>query len=102
MDLSKYIQYIKEFHNNNQVELTFVHQHLDKHLNQEGVEENQTEIEHILDFLYQKPDMDISKVGYKVLAQKANKWSMKLQLKASKKDTEIRNKDWSISLDFKD
>lgn len=102
MDLSKYIQYIKEFHNNNQVELTFVHQHLDKHLNQEWVTEDQTEIEHILDFLYQKHDMDISKVGYKVLAQKANKWSMKLQLKASKKDTEIRNKDWSISLDFKD
>jgi hypothetical protein len=27
---------------------------------------------------------------------------MKLQLKASKKDTEVRNKDWSVSLDFKD
>lgn len=102
MATSKYIQYIKEFHHNNQVELTFVYQHLDKHLNQEWVIEDQTEIEHILDFLYQKPDMDISKVWYKVLAQKANKWSMTLQLKASKKDTEVRNKDWSVSLDFKD
>jgi hypothetical protein len=60
--MNKYIQYIAEFHQNNKVELTFVEHHLAKHLSTEGVTEDQTEIEHILDFLYQKPDMDISKV----------------------------------------
>jgi hypothetical protein len=56
----KYYQYIKEFHNNNQVEIDFIDNQLSKHLKDN--QENQTEIETILDYLYSNPKVDISKI----------------------------------------
>ena len=92
----KYLQYIKEFHNNNQVEVYFVNNQLSKHLKEN--EENQTEIEHILDYLYSNPKIDISKIWYITIKEKAEKRNNKLQSIKIKDDS-----DWiDIVLDFKD
>jgi hypothetical protein len=48
--MKKYITYINEFHNSNQNEIDFINNQLKKHLVDN--EENQTEIEEILDFLF--------------------------------------------------
>jgi hypothetical protein len=40
-------------------------------------QENQTEVEEILDFLYSN-DIDISKIGYKTILEKTQKWHKKL------------------------
>jgi hypothetical protein len=56
----KYHKYIKEFHNNNQVEIDFIDNQLSKHLKDN--QENQTEIETILDYLYSNPKVGISKI----------------------------------------
>jgi len=80
----KYLQYIKEFHENNQIEIDFVNNQLTKYMKEN--QEDQTEIETILDYLYsEKPD--ISKIGYKTIFEKTNKWHKKLQ-SVSTKDNE--------------
>lgn len=48
--MKKYIQYVEQFHENKKNEIDFINNQLAKHLVDN--EENQTEIEHILDFLY--------------------------------------------------
>ena len=97
--MNNYIQYINEFHEWNQVEIDFVNNQLKKHL--EINEENQTEIEHILDFLFSNPKTNISKIWYVTIKEKADKWTTKIQSKVSK-DTEQEWVDYDIFLDFKD
>lgn len=84
--MQKYIQYIVEFHNSNPVEIDFINNHLRKHL--ENNEENQTEIESILDYLFSNTKVDIFKIGYTTILEKTEKWHKKLQSVATK-DTEI-------------
>jgi len=72
----KYIQYVNEFHEWNQLEIDFINNQLVKYLQKN--EENQTEIEHILDYLYNN-NIDISKIWYSTIKEKAEKWNKKLQ-----------------------
>jgi len=58
-NMEKYLDFIREFHDNNPIEIEFVNNHLKKHLVNNP--ENKDEIEQILDFLYSKK-IDISKV----------------------------------------
>jgi hypothetical protein len=58
--MQKYLTLINEFHNSNPVEIEFVEKILTPHLATNT--ENQTEIEEILDFLYSKPKLDLSKL----------------------------------------
>ena len=96
--MKKYLQLIKEFHENNPVEIYFVKNHLVKHLDDNT--EDQTEIESILDYLYsEKPD--ISKIWYKTILEKTKKWHKKLQA-VSSKDTEKAWEDYEIVKDFWD
>jgi uncharacterized protein YwgA len=83
--MSKYLQYISEFHENKQVEIDFINNHLKKHL--ETNPENQDEVEQILDYLYSNT-VDISKIGYSTILEKTEKWHKKLQ-NVSIKDTEV-------------
>ena len=83
--MKKYLTYVAEFHENKPKEIEFINNHLKKHL--EKNEENQTEIETILDFLYSNKRIDISKIGYQVALEKTEKWHKKLQ-SISIKDTE--------------
>ena len=81
--MKDYLIFIQEFHESNPIELEFVKNHLSKHLEKE--QENQDEIEKILDYLYsEKPD--ISKIGYKTILEKTEKWHKKLQSKSHKSD----------------
>ena len=96
--MQNYILYIQEFHNSNPVELEFVKNHLQKHLKDH--EENQTEIETILDYLFANP-IDISKIGYSTLLEKTEKWHKKLQSVAIK-DSEEEWEDYEVFMDFGD
>ena len=83
--MKNYNQYIQEFHESNPVELEFVDRQLSEYLKEN--QENQDEIEKILDYLYSvKPD--ISKIGYKTILEKTEKWHKKLQ-SVKTKDNEI-------------
>jgi uncharacterized protein YwgA len=83
--MKDYKQYVEEFHESNPIGLQFVSTNLVKHLKEN--KENQDEIEQILDYLYsEKPD--ISKIGYKTILEKTEKWHKKLQ-SVKTKDTEI-------------
>ena len=94
--MNKFLQYIQEFHENNQKEIDFVNNQLSKHLNDNDIQD--TEIEHILDYLYSNPKLDISIIGYKTIKEKADKRNTKLQTIKVKDDT-----DWiDIVLDFND
>ena len=96
--MKKYIEYINKFHEWNPIEIDFINKHLSNHLKDN--QENQTEIETILDYLYSKKP-DISKVWYKVLLQKTEKWHKSLQ-KLESKDNEIEWVDYEIIKDFWD
>lgn len=50
--MQKYIEYVNRFHEWNEIEIVFIQNQLKKHL--EKNQENQTEIEEILDYLYSK------------------------------------------------
>lgn len=96
--MQDYKKYVEEFHESNPIGLNFVYNHLPRHLKDN--EENQDEIEQILDYLYsEKPD--ISKIGYKTILEKTEKWHKKLQ-SVKTKDTEIEGTDYDVILDFKD
>ena len=97
--MKNYIEYIKQFHNWNQNEIDFVNNQLTKYLLEN--EEDQTEIETILDFLYSNPKKDLSKIGYKTILEKTEKWHKKLQ-SVSSKDNEKEWVDYEVVLDFKD
>ena len=89
--MDKYLLLIKRFQDNNKAGIYFVENQLKKHL--ESNEENQTEIEHILDYLYSTNK--IFKIGYITIKEKADKWSKKLQ-KLSSKDKEKEGKDYEV------
>jgi hypothetical protein len=67
---------VNAFHEGNLSGISFIENQLTKHL--ENNEENQTEIEHILDFLYSNQDKDYSSIGYKTIKEKADKWTKKM------------------------
>lgn len=96
--MKKYLTYISEFHENNIIEIEFVNNHLKKHLIDN--EENQTEIETILDYLYSNK-VNISKIGYSTILEKTEKWHKKLQSVAIK-DIEKEWEDYEIYMDFWD
>ena len=97
--MNKYIQFVNEFHEWNKAEIDFLNKQLVKHLltNQE----NQTEIETILDFLFANKDKDLSKCWYKTILEKTEKWHKKLQ-SLSITDNEKVWEDYQIVKDFWD
>ena len=97
--MRKYIDYVYQFQDGNVKGIEFIKNHLAKYLQEN--QENQTEIEHILDYLYSHPKLDISKIGYTTISAKAEKWIKKLQTLASK-DTEVEGTDYAIDFDFDD
>ena len=74
--MQNYIWMVNAFHEGNLSGISFIENQLTKHL--ENNEENQTEIEHILDFLYSNQDKDYSSIGYKTIKEKADKWTKKM------------------------
>ena len=90
--MNKYIQYVNEFHEWNQIEIDFVNLQLKKHLHDN--EENQTEIEHILDFLY-STSKDVSNIWYSTISSKAEKRTKKLMEGADMSD-EIEGEDYEV------
>ena len=97
--MEKYINYVREFHENNEQGLFFVKNQLKKHL--ETNEENQTEIETMLDYLYSNQSVDISQIWYKTILQKTNKRHKKLQSVATK-DQEVEWEDYEVYHDYWD
>ena len=97
--MKKYIDYVKQFHEWNQTEIEFIENQLKKHLSEN--EENQTEIETILDYLFSNPKVNISKIWYKTILEKTEKWHKKLSQLETKDDEEVWV-DYEIVLDFKD
>ena len=96
--MKKYLDFVREFQNDNEFGKYFIENQLTKHL--EKNPENQTEIEHILDYLYStKKKFEL--VGYKTISEKAMKWSEKLQNSASIKNKEIEDKDFSVVKEWK-
>jgi len=81
--MGNYLSYIREFHENNQIEIDFINNQLKKHL--ETNPEIQDDIEQILDYLFSNK-IDISKIGYKTILEKTEKWHKKLQQVSTKKD----------------
>lgn len=96
--MTKYLQYVREFHDNNELEIDFINNQLKKHL--ETSPESQDEVEQILDYLFSNK-IDISKIGYKTLLEKTVKWHKKLQQVSTKKD-EVEGVDYEVFHDFKD
>jgi len=96
--MKDYKSYIKEFHDNNQIEIDFIENQLSKYLIEE--KENQDEIEQILDYLYSKKP-EIEKIWYKTLLEKTKKRHKKLQ-EVSNKDTEKEWVDYKVVKDFND
>lgn len=84
--MNKYIQYVQEFQENNEKGISFINTILPKRLLEN--QEDQTEIEHILDYLYNNQKVDISKIGYKTIKEKAEKWNKKLQAIKVKDDSD--------------
>jgi len=82
--MKKYLDFVREFHENNESGIAFVSNQLKKHLLENT--ENQTEIETILDFLYANQKTDISKIGYATILAKTEKWHKKLQSVTIKND----------------
>jgi len=89
--MNKYLTYIKEFQGNNPSCIFFVENQLAKHL--EDNPEDQTEIEHILDYIYSTNKT--FKIGYKTIKEKADKWNSKLQNQKIK-DTEKEGVDYEV------
>ena len=97
--MQKYLDFVREFHENNENGIAFVSNQLKKHLLENP--ENQTEIETILDFLYSNPKTDISKIGYATILAKTDKWHKKLKSVAIKND-ETEWIDYEVVKDFGD
>ena len=89
--MNKYIVYIKEFHEWNELEINFIETKLKWN-------EDQTVVEHILDFLYNN-EINISNIWYKTINEKAKKWNKKLQ-QIKVKDNEKEWIDYETILDF--
>lgn len=92
-----YTDYVNRLHEWNENELYFINNQLKKHL--QGPE-NQTEIEHILDFLY-STKKSYKNIWYKTILAKTIAWDKKLQ-ELSSKDNEIEWIDYEVVHDFND
>lgn len=93
--MEKYIQYVENFHENNQKEIEFLNK-----FKEEIREKKQTEIEEILDFLYSNKEKDFSQIGYNTIKEKKDKWHKML---AKKNITdEVEGVDFDIVKDFSD
>jgi len=89
----KYITYVNEFHAWNEIEMVFIKNILTPHLKDN--EENQTEIEHILDYLFHKPTTSLS-YSYSHLLAKAEKYFKK------QNDNVVLDKSWEVEgVDYK-
>lgn len=84
--LENFIQYVRDFHNNNEQGLQFINLVLSEHIKDNPV--NQTEVEHILDFLYHNKVKDVSKISYQHFIDKTKKWDKKLQSIKLKDDSD--------------
>jgi len=91
-----FIEYINIFQEWNEFWLYFIEKFWD-----ELEKYNQTDIEHILDFLY-STKKKYKSIWIKTILEKANSWSKKLQEQASKKDNEIEWVDIKTAYDFWD
>jgi len=89
--MHKYLEYVKEFQADNEACKHFVNNQLVNHLKDNP--ENQTEIEHILDYLYSTNKTFT--VGYKTIKEKADKWNKKLQ-STTAKDKEEEGADYKV------
>lgn len=74
--MNKYIQYINEFQESNVKWINFINNTLSIYL-KDWNKENQTDIEHILDYIYSNQDKEFN-FNYTHLLNKANKWTKKL------------------------
>ncbi len=97
--MEKYIEYVNRVHEWNVNEVDFINNQLKKHL--DSNQENQTEIEHILDFLY-STKKSYKNIGYKTILEKTNAWNKKLIESASSKDSEVEWVDYEVVKDFWD
>jgi len=97
--MEKYIEYVNEFQEWNEYWIYFIENQLKKYL--ENNEENQTDIEHILDFLYHQKKK-YKTIWYKTILEKAEAWNKKLIEQASSKDDEIEWVDYKTIKDFWD
>ena len=97
--MQKYLQYVSEFQENNSKWVEFIQNQLQKHLKEN--EEDKTEIEIILDYLYSNQNVDTSKIGYTTILGKTEKRHKKLQSVSTKND-EIEWIDYDVFLDFGD
>ncbi|OQB05611.1 MAG: hypothetical protein BWY19_00946 [bacterium ADurb.Bin212] len=98
MNISKYLEYASSLGANNKV-ISWIDHNLENHL--EKHQEDQTEIEHIIDFLISdKCPVRLDKVSYKQAKEKTDLWVKELN-KQAEKIVESDN-DTEIVLDFKD
>jgi len=95
--LEKYRKYVIEFQEGNEAGLFFIDNQLSKYL--ESNQENQSEIEHILDYLYSTNKK--FEIGYKTIKEKSRKWAKKLSENIDNSD-EIEGEDYEVIKDFKD
>lgn len=90
--MNKYIQYVNEIQGGNEYWIYFIENQLKKYLKDN--KEDQTEIEHILDFVYSNKKTYKS-IWYKTILKKANAWTEKLIKNAPNINDE---KDWAIEI----
>lgn len=97
--MEKYIDYVSLIHAASDEVLNWININLKNYL--EKNKEDQTEIEHILDFLCSdKAPKRLKKMSYKEALKNTNKWQKTLIKQA--KDIEEKEEDTEIVLDFKD
>ena len=96
--MQKYIDYVNKFQEWNEFWLNFITNQLKKHLVDN--QENQTEIEEILDFLYSTKKF-YKTIWYKTILEKTKAWHKKLA-KLESKDNEVEWIDYETIKDFWD
>ena len=102
--MKKYIEYINKFQEWNKYWIYFIENNLgDWTYKDKGNMKTltQTEIEHILDFLFSEKKIYKS-IWLKTILEKTNSWNKKLIEKSSSKDNEIQWEDYEVVKDFGD
>lgn len=100
----EFIEYINQFQEWNEYWLFFIENNLkDWKYTEKKVEKSltQSEIEHVLDFLY-ATKKKYTWINLGTILKKADSWNKKLIANASKKDNEIEWEDYEVIKDFKD
>ena len=98
MNISKYLEYASGLGASNKV-ISWINHNLENHL--EKHQEDQTEIEHIIDFLISdKCPIRLDKVSYKQAKEKTDLWVKELNKQAEK--IIESDQDTEVTLDFKD